>query len=69
MKLHFYMFFYISRIMFYFHCFFFDYIMHIRIMRTIIILPIMNGLMRLNIYLANYLKDDIVRKNSAFFNP
>lgn len=55
------------RIMFYFHCYFFDHIMHIWVLRNIFILPLMNGLMRLNIYLANYLKEDIVRKNSKSF--
>ena len=37
------------------------------ILRKLVLLPMVNGLMRLNIYLSNYLRDYVIRTNSKEF--
>lgn len=52
-----------SKFMFHFQCFFFDVLMQIYWLRILILLPMVNALMNLNIYLSNYLRDYVIRKN------
>jgi hypothetical protein len=49
--------------MFHFQCFFFEVLMQISILRTFVLWPMANGLMRLNLYLSNVLKDYVIRSN------
>jgi hypothetical protein len=49
--------------MYHFQCFFFDVLMRLNWSRTFVLLPMVNALMRLNIYLSNYLKDYVIRTN------
>jgi hypothetical protein len=50
--------------MFNFQSFFFDVLMRIELLRYYVLLPMVNGLMRLNIYLSNILRDYVIRTNS-----